>query len=60
LLDAGSPLQIRDDGYPISELLVTARIGIREAADWPLRFTLPGHGCVSGPKSLTGKRVKIG
>jgi DNA-3-methyladenine glycosylase len=59
LLDAASSLQIRDDGYQSSEVLVTARIGIREAVDWPLRFALSGHGCVSGPKSLTGKRVKI-
>jgi 3-methyladenine DNA glycosylase Mpg len=41
-------------------VLVTARIGIREAVDWPLRFALPGHGCVSGPKNLIGKRVNIG
>jgi DNA-3-methyladenine glycosylase len=59
LLDAASPLQIRDDGYKVSEVLVTARIGIREAVDWPLRFALPGHSCVSGKKSITGKRVKI-
>ena len=60
LVDPGSPLQVRDDGYKISEVLVTARIGIREAVDWPLRFALPGHGCVSGPKNLIGKRVNIG
>ena len=60
LLDPGSPLQVRDDGYPVSEALVTARIGIHEAADWPLRFILPGNNCVSGPKSLTGVRVAVG
>jgi DNA-3-methyladenine glycosylase len=60
LVDPDSPLQVRDDGYKISEVLVTARIGIREAVDWPLRFALPGHGCVSGPKNLIGKRVNIG
>jgi DNA-3-methyladenine glycosylase len=60
LLNAASTLQVRDDGYQISEALVTARIGIREAVDWPLRFALPEHSCVSGKKSLTGKRVKIG
>jgi len=59
LVDAASPLQVRDDGCNISEVLVTARIGIHEAVDWPLRFALPGHSCVSGPKSLAGKRVKI-
>ncbi len=59
LVDSGSPLQIRDDGFKVSEVLVTARIGINVAVDWPLRFALPGHKCVSGPKSLTGKRVKF-
>jgi DNA-3-methyladenine glycosylase len=56
LLDKESPLQLRDDGYTVSEVLVTARIGISHAVDLPLRFTLPGHNCVSGPRSLTGKR----
>jgi DNA-3-methyladenine glycosylase len=59
LLDPASPLQLRDDGYLVREVLVTARIGIHEAVDWPLRFALPGHNCVSGLKSLTGKRVKL-
>jgi 3-methyladenine DNA glycosylase Mpg len=45
---------VRDDGYQVTELRVTARIGIHEAVDWPLRFALQGHICVSGPKSLTG------
>jgi DNA-3-methyladenine glycosylase len=57
LLNPASPLQVRDDGYVVPEVLVTARIGIHEAADWPLRFALPQHNCVSGPKGLFGKRV---
>lgn len=57
LADAASPLQIRDDGWATSEVLVTARIGINVAVDWPLRFALPGHHCVSGAKSLTGPRI---
>jgi DNA-3-methyladenine glycosylase len=59
LVDSASPLQIRDDGCATAEVLVTARIGIREAADWPLRFALPGHHCVSGAKSLTGSRIPL-
>jgi DNA-3-methyladenine glycosylase len=59
LLDPASPLQLRDDGFFVSEVNVTERIGIREAADLPLRFALPGHACVSGPKSLTGKCVSL-
>jgi DNA-3-methyladenine glycosylase len=63
LVDSASVLQIREDGYAVSEVLVTARIGINqtnEAVDWPLRFALVGHDCVSGPKSLIGKRVLLG
>jgi DNA-3-methyladenine glycosylase len=59
LVDAASPLAVRDDGYAAGEVLVTKRIGIREAADWPLRFALPGNACVSGPRRLTGKRVSF-
>lgn len=57
LLNSRSPLQIRDDGFAVAECMVTARIGIRHAAKRPLRFAIPGCACVSGPKSLTGKRV---
>ena len=57
LLDRNSPLQLRDEGFAVSEVLVTARIGIRHAVDWPLRFALPEHACVSGKKSLVGKRI---
>jgi 3-methyladenine DNA glycosylase Mpg len=62
-MDGASALQIRDDGFRVHEMLVTARIGINEknqAVDWPLRFALPEHKCVSGPKSLIGKRVPVG
>ena len=56
LLDPSSPLQLRDDGYPVTEVLVTTRIGIRHAVELPLRFALPEHKCISGPRSLTGNR----
>ena len=59
LTDPASPLQFRDDGYTVAEVLVTARIGIREAVDWPLRFLLPGNRCVSGAKNPIGKRVPL-
>jgi DNA-3-methyladenine glycosylase len=49
-----SDLQVRDDGQADCEVVVTPRIGIRHAVDWPLRFALRGHGCVSGPKALGG------
>ncbi len=55
---ARSPLQVRDDGFPEPDVLITPRIGIRHAVDWPLRFALRGHGCVSGPKRLNGTSTK--
>lgn len=58
LLDASSPLQLREDGFAVHEVYVTPRIGINVAnlaKDWPLRFILPGNACVSGPKSLKGE-----
>jgi DNA-3-methyladenine glycosylase len=54
LTSAGSPLQVRDDGYPEVEVVITPRIGIRHAVDWPLRFALRGNKCVSGPRRLAG------
>jgi DNA-3-methyladenine glycosylase len=62
LTDPHSRFQIRDDGFAVSEALATPRIGINEAneaVDWPLRFAIPGHACVSGARSLSGLRVFI-
>jgi len=47
-----SPLQMLDDGTEPPEALVTVRIGISHAVDWPMRFVVPGHACVSGPKKM--------
>lgn len=47
-----SPLQLWDDGAPEADALVTVRIGINHAVDFPLRFVLRGNACVSGPKKL--------
>ncbi|HUX43630.1 MAG TPA: DNA-3-methyladenine glycosylase [Terracidiphilus sp.] len=57
LLRSASPLQIRDDGLPVAEVLVTPRIGIRHAVDLPLRFALPSHPCVSGPRNFPGRVI---
>ena len=51
LLDPESPLQVLDDGTSAEDVLVTVRIGISHAADLPLRFSVRGNQCVSGPKS---------
>lgn len=47
LLDPDSPLQLRQDVCVATPVEVTARIGIRHAADLPLRFALAGNACVS-------------
>jgi DNA-3-methyladenine glycosylase len=52
LTDPSSALQIRDGGGPPAVPLITVRIGINHARDWPLRFVLAGHACVSGPRSM--------
>jgi DNA-3-methyladenine glycosylase len=57
-----SAFQMRDDGFRVSEAMVTPRIGINPsnpALDWPLRYVIPGHPCISGPKSLKGDRIFI-
>jgi len=57
LLDPHSPLQVRDDGFRVTRVLVSRRIGIQHAVELPLRFSLPGHECVSGPKKVVGKHI---
>jgi DNA-3-methyladenine glycosylase len=47
LTRAGSRLGLVEDDFRCGEIRVTPRIGIRKAADWPLRFFLAGHACVS-------------
>ena len=50
--NSSSVLQVRDDGFPVAEVVTTPRIGIKHAVDLPLRFALRGHKCVSGPRKL--------
>jgi DNA-3-methyladenine glycosylase len=47
LLDPESPLQLRQDDWQPGPIQITPRIGIRHAADLPLRFAVTGHSCVS-------------
>ncbi|MGC1871254.1 MAG: DNA-3-methyladenine glycosylase [Acidobacteriaceae bacterium] len=48
LTRADGRLSLVEDDFQCGEIRVTARIGISKAADWPLRFFLAGHPCVSG------------
>ncbi len=54
-----SALQILDDDFQVREAVVTPRIGIKDAVDWLLRFSLPGNACVSGRRNFTGNRMPI-
>lgn len=47
LTRADSLLGLYDDGFLCGEICVKPRIGIRKAAELPLRFFLSGHDCVS-------------
>jgi DNA-3-methyladenine glycosylase len=48
LTSADGRLRLMEDDFQCGEIRVTPRIGISKAADWPLRFFLAGHACVSG------------
>lgn len=48
LTRAEGRLNLMEDDFQCGEIRVSPRIGISKAADWPLRFFLVGHGCVSG------------
>ncbi|MGC9291737.1 MAG: DNA-3-methyladenine glycosylase [Acidobacteriaceae bacterium] len=42
-----SGLFLLEDGGAAGEITCTPRVGIRKAADWPLRFFIAGDACVS-------------
>lgn len=47
LTDAASPLGLREDDFSPGEVIATPRIGIRKAAELPLRFFIAHNPCVS-------------
>lgn len=48
LTSGRSDLYIGDDGSAPPEVMITKRIGIKKAADMPLRYIVPGNRFVSG------------
>jgi DNA-3-methyladenine glycosylase len=53
LTSKASDLIIADDGYKVPDVLTTPRIGIRKAAELPLRYVIPGNPFVSGLQKLS-------
>ncbi len=49
-----STLQVVDDGYPVSHVVVTPRIGIQKGADLPLRFLINSDHQAAAVKSKKG------
>lgn len=54
----GSILQVVDDGYPVSHVGVTPRIGLRKAVDLPLRFLIAGGGRTANGRTGT-RRTRV-
>ena len=52
LTSKASDLFIGDDGYRVQRVVTTPRIGIRKAAELPLRYVIAGNHFVSGPQRL--------
>jgi DNA-3-methyladenine glycosylase len=50
----GSTLQVVDDGYHVSRVVVTPRIGIQKGADLPLRFLTTSDHRAAAVKSKKG------
>jgi DNA-3-methyladenine glycosylase len=58
-LDADSPLQLREDDWVAGAVAVTPRIGIRHAADLPLRFSVADSAYVSKVPVTRGAGSRI-
>ncbi len=59
LTSPASSLWIGDDGFPAQKIHITPRIGIRKAADQPLRYFLAGNAFVSGRKTPETLKPRI-
>jgi DNA-3-methyladenine glycosylase len=54
LTSSASGLWIGDDGFRPRKIQITPRVGVRKAADQPLRYIMVGSIFVSGRKTSTG------
>jgi DNA-3-methyladenine glycosylase len=56
---SGSPLYVMDDRMPPPSIATSRRIGVEYAGAWArrrLRFYVPGHPAVSGPRRILRRR----
>jgi DNA-3-methyladenine glycosylase len=51
------PLFLADDGAEPGPIVITARVGIRKAAERPYRYYLEGHPAVSGRRTPVLGRI---
>lgn len=60
LTNSASELQIQQDGVVVPDVCITPRIGVRLAAERPLRFTVAGNPCVSRGRFHAVKQLVVG
>lgn len=58
-LDSDSPLQLRQDVWQPGPIEITPRIGIRHAAELPLRFSLANNNYVSGVRQARPVKTAV-
>jgi DNA-3-methyladenine glycosylase len=56
MVSPASDLQVLHDGFPVSDIVITPRVGITKSAEMPLRYTIGGNLFVTAARSLNRKK----